>query len=239
MLMSSSVDFEKLPPKVQSAVAELERSTAECTGFLVNICLSYGSRAEIVMACNSAIDEGERERERRSKRGITEQPGCTSESMLDGELSDAQHLNGAINQNRSIVKGCTCRNTIDLHDTGELNASDHVHVAAVDSDVTGCNNKDKKSNSRNGKDLDSKLDLCDRNHHMNGSGNDSWGFSTNSGNSSSSSSVKNSRHQSTSSPCSSGGMDDESKDTLLPKSSSFQLDEATLSRHMCTAGIPG
>jgi undecaprenyl pyrophosphate synthase len=38
------IDFEKLPPKVRSSVEQLEKATAECTGFLVNICLSYGSR---------------------------------------------------------------------------------------------------------------------------------------------------------------------------------------------------
>jgi hypothetical protein len=31
------------------------------TGFLVNICLSYGSRAEIVMACNAAIAEKQKQ----------------------------------------------------------------------------------------------------------------------------------------------------------------------------------
>lgn len=61
-LLLTSTDFEKLPAKVRTSVIELERATAECTGFLVNICLSYGSRAEIIMACNSAIAEKQQQR---------------------------------------------------------------------------------------------------------------------------------------------------------------------------------
>ena len=52
-----STDFEKLPEKVQDSIEILEQATSQCTGLLVNICLSYGSRAEILRACNAVIAE--------------------------------------------------------------------------------------------------------------------------------------------------------------------------------------
>lgn len=46
-------DDGKLPPRVKSAIDELQNATNLCTGFTVNICLSYGSRGEITQACAS------------------------------------------------------------------------------------------------------------------------------------------------------------------------------------------
>lgn len=48
-----STNFEKLPVNVQASVLELERATAICNGFRLNICLSYGGREEIVLACQA------------------------------------------------------------------------------------------------------------------------------------------------------------------------------------------
>lgn len=45
------LDFQKLPANIQSKVHELEHATKDCTKFLVNICLSYGGRADIALAC--------------------------------------------------------------------------------------------------------------------------------------------------------------------------------------------
>lgn len=45
-----STDFSKLPIKVQESVHVLEKETSKCNGFRLNICLSYGGRAEIVAA---------------------------------------------------------------------------------------------------------------------------------------------------------------------------------------------
>ncbi len=36
---------------MQQSVNDLQSSTHSCTGFTVNICLSYGSRGDIVKAC--------------------------------------------------------------------------------------------------------------------------------------------------------------------------------------------
>jgi undecaprenyl diphosphate synthase len=44
-------DREKLSTDVRQSIAELEKATAECTGFVVNICLSYGSRGDILASC--------------------------------------------------------------------------------------------------------------------------------------------------------------------------------------------
>ena len=44
-------DRGKLPANVQIAIQELQDSTALCTSFTVNICLSYGARGDICNAC--------------------------------------------------------------------------------------------------------------------------------------------------------------------------------------------
>lgn len=46
-----STDFDRLPANVITAIHELETATKQCNGFHMNICLSYGGRAEIVNAC--------------------------------------------------------------------------------------------------------------------------------------------------------------------------------------------
>lgn len=43
-------EFSRLPLHVQQALRELEEETKDCTKFIANICLSYGSRADITQA---------------------------------------------------------------------------------------------------------------------------------------------------------------------------------------------
>lgn len=50
-----STDFSRLSHQVQQSVRELEAATEKCNGFLFNICLSYGGRADIVSACQSLV----------------------------------------------------------------------------------------------------------------------------------------------------------------------------------------
>ena len=50
-------DHARLPPKVQASMTELEGKTHACTGFQLNVCLSYGSRAEIALAAKSLAEE--------------------------------------------------------------------------------------------------------------------------------------------------------------------------------------
>lgn len=47
------IEFDKLSPKVQLSIQELMAATKHCKKFVLNICLSYGSRQEIVQACQS------------------------------------------------------------------------------------------------------------------------------------------------------------------------------------------
>ena len=51
-------DITKLPKDLQKAILETTESTKDCTGLLVNICLNYGSRVEIIRAINNIIKDG-------------------------------------------------------------------------------------------------------------------------------------------------------------------------------------
>ena len=46
-----------MPRQAQNSVADLETATASCTGFQLNICLSYGSRQEIIDACRTLAND--------------------------------------------------------------------------------------------------------------------------------------------------------------------------------------
>lgn len=53
---------ERLPRSVQAAIDKMERNTCEKTGFSLNLCVSYGSRGDIAMACqqvSSRVMRGE------------------------------------------------------------------------------------------------------------------------------------------------------------------------------------
>lgn len=52
-----STNFNLLPLKVQQSVEDLQSSTSACTGFTLNICLSYGSRNEIVDGCKALAEK--------------------------------------------------------------------------------------------------------------------------------------------------------------------------------------
>lgn len=52
-----STEFDKLPLKVQQSVEDLQSATNACTGFILNICLSYGSRGDIVLGCRSVAQK--------------------------------------------------------------------------------------------------------------------------------------------------------------------------------------
>ncbi len=52
-----STDASKLPIKVQHVIEDLQQSTLHGTQFVVNICLSYGGRSEIVQACRSIVTD--------------------------------------------------------------------------------------------------------------------------------------------------------------------------------------
>ncbi|CAM9748460.1 unnamed protein product [Ectocarpus fasciculatus] len=50
-------DPTKLPERVLSAILKAEDATRDCTGFLFNICLSYGARQEMANACRQIAQE--------------------------------------------------------------------------------------------------------------------------------------------------------------------------------------
>eukprot|EP01038_Epipyxis_sp_PR26KG_P008360 gene8360-11312_t len=52
-----STDTSRLPQQVLVSIEELMKATSHCTGFIVNICLSYGSRGEIVNSCKTICEE--------------------------------------------------------------------------------------------------------------------------------------------------------------------------------------
>ncbi len=51
-------DITRLPEDLQTSILEVEQKTKNCNGLLVNICLNYGSRIEIIRAINNLIKDG-------------------------------------------------------------------------------------------------------------------------------------------------------------------------------------
>jgi undecaprenyl diphosphate synthase len=51
-----STDYHRLPLRVQKSIEELERATKDCRGLVLNICLSYGTRADITQACSKVVE---------------------------------------------------------------------------------------------------------------------------------------------------------------------------------------
>eukprot|EP00457_Paulinella_chromatophora_P006722 gb/GEZN01006741.1/.p1 GENE.gb/GEZN01006741.1/~~gb/GEZN01006741.1/.p1 ORF type:complete len:377 (+),score=61.09 gb/GEZN01006741.1/:107-1237(+) len=73
-------DPAMLPEHIQEAFFSLEKETASCNGFQLNLCVSYGSRSEIVRACRlvaQKVKDGEL---------TTDQIG---EEMLSGQMLTA------------------------------------------------------------------------------------------------------------------------------------------------------
>ena len=52
-----STDYNRLPQRVIRSVENLEEATKYCDGLLLNVCLSYGARAEITAACSSLVED--------------------------------------------------------------------------------------------------------------------------------------------------------------------------------------
>jgi undecaprenyl diphosphate synthase len=52
-----TTDNTRLTGTIKESIDALESSTKHCDGFIVNICLSYGSRGEIVNACQSIVND--------------------------------------------------------------------------------------------------------------------------------------------------------------------------------------
>ena len=52
-----STDSSPIPPHVAAGLKRLQDDTACCTGLCLNVCLSYGSRSEMVQACRGLVAE--------------------------------------------------------------------------------------------------------------------------------------------------------------------------------------
>ena len=49
---------DRLTDKLLDIIDKMEKKTENCTGLVLYICFNYGSRSEIVSACNSIVNEG-------------------------------------------------------------------------------------------------------------------------------------------------------------------------------------
>ena len=54
-------DITRLPKDLQKSILDVEKRTQDCDGLLVNVCLNYGSRVEIIRAINNIIKDGVKE----------------------------------------------------------------------------------------------------------------------------------------------------------------------------------
>ena len=79
-------DKDKLPPKVLQSVTDLETETSGCNGFQMNICLSYGSRSEIVNACKSVATKVSRGDVRVDEINESIFESCLNTSGIPGAL---------------------------------------------------------------------------------------------------------------------------------------------------------
>jgi len=52
-----STEDDKFPDDVMAGLTRMEQDTKHCTEFILNICISYGSRGEIVNACRSLASD--------------------------------------------------------------------------------------------------------------------------------------------------------------------------------------
>lgn len=52
-----STDYDKLPNKVKASIDTLQNETKHCTAFVLNICLSYGGRSEILQATKTIAEK--------------------------------------------------------------------------------------------------------------------------------------------------------------------------------------
>lgn len=52
-----STDTSLIPPHVAAGIRRLQEDTESCTGLCMNVCLSYGSRSEMVQVCRGIVSD--------------------------------------------------------------------------------------------------------------------------------------------------------------------------------------
>ena len=150
-----STDFEKLPMKVQDSIEVLERATAHCTGLLVNICLSYGSRAEILRACNAAVSEKLKAAMLKRKAARMLQQQQQQQRITEGGYSNG-HSNGQTsrrndsNDNSSTNGYNNGHQHFDHENNTDLPASSTTAVSSINNGVSSKMNGHHKLFSNQG-----------------------------------------------------------------------------------------
>ena len=147
-----STDFEKLPVKVQDSIEVLERATAHCTGLLVNICLSYGSRAEILRACNAAVSEKHKAAMLKRKAARLSQQ---QQQMTDGYGNghSNSNSNGHANGQKSRQKdrtGSSNSNGINNGHHSNLEQDSNTDITAANTKVASPINNGANGSRTNG-----------------------------------------------------------------------------------------
>lgn len=61
IVISGDMDDERIPENVRVKAKEIMQLTAEKTGFILNPCINYGGRQEILKAINEIINSGEKD----------------------------------------------------------------------------------------------------------------------------------------------------------------------------------
>jgi undecaprenyl diphosphate synthase len=116
-------DFEKLPPKVQSAVNDLEMKTFHCSRFTLNICLSYGGRKDILTATKliaDAVQSGKMKSEE-----INED--LFSEYLVTGKKCDRRdHRSFSVAKNDSSKCGLVPDPEVLIRTSGEFRLSNFL-----------------------------------------------------------------------------------------------------------------
>ena len=51
------IDYSRMPAHIRKTLTELQTVTEKCSGFQLNVCLSYGGRDEIVQACRRVAED--------------------------------------------------------------------------------------------------------------------------------------------------------------------------------------
>jgi len=60
VLISGDMEDEKLSPEIRTKAKEIMELTKNKTGFILNACINYGGRQEILKAINEIVESGER-----------------------------------------------------------------------------------------------------------------------------------------------------------------------------------
>ena len=60
IIISGDMDDKKIPESVRNKAKEIMELTKDKKGFILNPCINYGGRQEIIMAVNKAIAQGEK-----------------------------------------------------------------------------------------------------------------------------------------------------------------------------------